>query len=52
MANLKLPPQVDEENLKASLRAMNEYLFYLREQMQYELDLIKNKKEEVSDGKK
>ncbi len=51
MADLKMPPQVDEDNLKGSIRAMSDYLFYLREQMQYELDLIKNKKEEVSDGR-
>lgn len=49
MAELKLPPKVDEGDFKGSVLAMNEYLFYLREQMQYELDLIKKKMEEGKD---
>lgn len=52
MAINKTPPRIDENDLRGSVRQMSEYLFYLREQIQYEIDLI-NKKVEVTDnGKK
>ena len=36
-----MPPQIDENDLRGSLTRMHDYLFYLREQMIYELNLIK-----------
>lgn len=43
MAFDRLPPAVDENDLKGSLERMYEYMFYLREQTQYEIDLIKKR---------
>ncbi len=46
----RMPPEVDENNIKESVRNLYEYLFYLREQMVYELDLIKKENGGKSDG--
>ena len=50
MAIDRIPPRLDENDFKGSVRQMNEYLFYLREQMQYELDLINKKVGETDNG--
>lgn len=50
MAINRLPPRLDENNLKESIRQMNEYMFYLREQTQYELDLINKRMGVLTDG--
>lgn len=50
MAINKTPPRIDENDLRGSIRQINEYLFYLREQTQYELDLINKKVEGLNNG--